>query len=147
MKRLFETADLEAELFEMDGNPEGNMEYLEIDLGNIPEDAESMMGNYSMEDLEEFPALELTLELADGRTLEYELAAVFVHKEKEYVGLHPKTDTEGLIHIMHLMQGEDDAIVLNQIEDEEELNEAFNVFLGLFAEESASYEDTNNENE
>lgn len=99
--KLYETAELEAELF--DGSAE---------LENFSEEE-------YIENLEDIPSLELTLELADGRTLIYELAGVFIHEEKEYAALHPKTDTEGIIHLMELAQGEDDELRLLPIADDE----------------------------
>ncbi len=73
--KLYETAELEAELF--DGSAE---------LENFSEEE-------YIENLEDIPSLELTLELADGRTLIYELAGVFIHEEKEYAALHPKSES------------------------------------------------------
>lgn len=101
MARLYETAELEAKLFE--------------DSAKL----ENFSDEEYIESIEDFPALELTLELADGRTLEYELAGVFVHDGKEYATLHPKTDTDGIIHLMELTQGEDDEIKLLPIADED----------------------------
>ena len=135
MKQLFETADLEAEIFQnAEGTNESNQE-VEYDLdGMLVSDIEGFK-NLSGEDTEDFPALELTLELTDGRILEYEVAAVFVHDDKEYVGLHPKSDTEGLIHIMQLLQGEDDAIELLPIKEEEELIAVYDTFFQLYADD------------
>ena len=100
MAKLYETAELEAELFE------------------DSVEAEDFSEDY-IEDLEDLPALELTLELADGRILEYELGGVFVHDDREYAALHPKTDTEGIYHLMELAQGEDDDIKLLPVADED----------------------------
>ena len=112
MAKLYETAELEAELFE------DTVETMDFAENN-------------MEDLGELPALELTLELTDGRILEYELGGVFVHEEKEYAALHPKTDTEGIFHVMELAQGEDDEIQLLPVPDEEwdAVSESFYKFL------------------
>ena len=112
MAKLYETIELEAELFEeVPKTQEGSDDYIE-----------------SLEDL---PALELTLELADGRVLEYELGGVFVHEDKEYAALHPKTDTEGTFHLMELTQGKDDEIMLLPVpgEDWDSVSEAFYKFL------------------
>ena len=145
MKRLFETADLEAELFGEGEIQEEDFESPEYDLDEVTDENPDVLENLSEDAMEGFPALELTLELADGRMLEYELAAVFVHNEKEYMSLRPKSDSEGLFHIMQLLQGENDEIVLKQIEDEEEMKAVYDTFYELFAEEEVSdgeyYED------
>ncbi len=136
MKRLFETADLEAELFgeEKALTEEFQQEY---DLTELTDEDMADLENLSEEDVKDFPALELSLDLEDGRVLEYELAAVFVHEGKEYVGLHPKNDTEGEFQMMRLLPGEDDGIMLQQIEDEEELLAVFEVFCNLYSEDGA----------
>ena len=134
MKRLYDTAALEAELFETDTEPAESAEDMEFDLGHLTEESMMALENCADEEENAFPALELSLELADGRILEYELAAVFAHKEKEYVGLHPKSDAEGLIHIMRMTQGENDEIVLHQMESEDEIQEVYQVFFDLFTE-------------
>ena len=131
MKRLFETADLEAELF---GEEKAQTEEFlqEYDLTELTAEDMADLENLSVEDVKDFPSLEISLELEDGSILAYELAAVFAHGEMEYVGLHPKGDTEGEFQIMRLLQGEDDEIVLQQIEDEEELQTVFEVFCNLY---------------
>lgn len=136
MKRLFETAELEAELFGREIDPDETSDGSEIDLENLTEEAAAFLENVSDEEMEGFPALELTLELTDGRKLEYELVAVFLHNETEYVGLHPKSDTQGLIHIMQMSQGENDELVLNQIEDDEELQAVYDTFYNLFEKDN-----------
>ena len=135
MKRLFETAELEAELFDMNETPEENTEDLELGLDELTEESMSILEKFSEGELEDFPALELTLELVDGRVLEYELAAVFLHGEKEYAALHPKSDSEGLIHIMELLQGENDEIELKQIESEEEIVAVYDTFYSMFSDD------------
>lgn len=135
MKQLFETADLEAEIFQSEEDTSENIQEVEYDLdGMLASDIDGLE-NLSEQDVENFPSLELTLELSDGRILEYEVAAVFVHEDKEYVGLHPKSDTEGLIHIMQLLQGEDDAIELLPIKEEEELIAVYDTFFQLYADD------------
>jgi len=138
MKRLYGTADLEAELFE-DGSvlAEGSEER-EYDLTEVTEENLAVLEKLSEEDMNDFPALELSLELTDGRILEYEVASVFVHGEKEYIGLHPKSDTEGLIHIMQLTQGEDDDIELLPIKEEEEIQAVYDAFFRLYADDYES---------
>ena len=136
MKQLFGTADLEAEIFQSADGTKENIQEVEYDLdGMLVSDIEDFQ-NLSEEDTEDFPALELTLELTDGRILEYEVAAVFVHEDKEYVGLHPKSDTEGLIHIMQLLQGEDDEIELLPIKEEEELIAVYDTFFKLYGKQA-----------
>lgn len=101
MAKLYETAELEAELFE---------EAIEIEDFSYEE---------MTEDSEGLPALELYLDLEDGSTLEFELGGVFVHGDKEYAVLHPKTDEGGIIHLMELTQGDDDEIQLLPVAEEE----------------------------
>ena len=122
MARLYETEDLEATVF----SEEGNLE--DFDFDKIS-DEKFQTG------MEEFPALELTLELTDGRTLEYEVFGVFICGEKEYVALHPKTDTEGIIHLMELTAGEDDEIKLLPIEDDAEMEAATAAFYEHFEQD------------
>lgn len=123
MKHLFDTDQLEAAIFSAE----------EAEASIKPEIEEpEVLDEANPEDL---PALELTLELADGRSLTYEVIGVFVHEEKEYAALHPKTDTEGEIHLMQLLPGENDEIRLLPIEDDEELNAAADAFYRLIADE------------
>ena len=149
MKRLYGTADLEAELFEDSGVPVEEAEEQEYDLTEVTEENLAVLETLSEEDMNDFPALELSLELSDGRVLEYEVAAVFVHDEKEYVGLHPKSDTEGLIHIMQLTQGIDDGIELLPIKEEEELQAVYDTFFRLYADdyESGASDETDENSE
>lgn len=138
MKRLYGTADLEAELFEDSGVPVEEAEEQEYDLTEVTEENLAVLETLSEEDMNDFPALELSLELSDGRVLEYEVAVVFVHAEKEYIGLHPKSDTEGLIHIMQLTQADDDGIDLLPIKEEEELQAVYDTFFRLYADDYES---------
>ena len=138
MKKLFETADLEAEIFSGEEKPEELVQEREYDLEQEAEDGFAGLENLSEDAMEGFPALELTLELTDGRVLEYEVAAVFVHEGKEYIGLHPKSDTEGLIHVMQLIQGENDEIELLPIKEEKELNAVYETFFELYAEDDGA---------
>lgn len=112
MKQLFGMEDLEAEIFDA---KEAALDMSEEELDMSEEELE-----VSEADLEEFPALELELELMDGRSLTYEVVGVFVYEEKEYAALHLKTDTEGTVHVMQLLPGENDEIRLLPIEDDEE---------------------------
>lgn len=133
MKQLYGTADMEAELFDEREvlEEEATQEY---DLVEAAADNFESLGDLSGDDFDGFPALELTMELSDGRILEYELAAVFVHNEKEYVSLHPKTDTDGAFHIMRLLPGENDEITLHPIEGEEELQAVYEAFFKFYTD-------------
>lgn len=87
---------------------------------------------------EEFPALEFTLNLEDGRTLVCEafgiFAAVYEGAERQYIALHPKEDTEGLIHLLRMEPGEDDELLLVPMEDDGEQQEAEQAFYRLFGQ-------------
>lgn len=104
MGRLYETDDLEALIF---SGEEDYVAYEELSDEELQVSAEDL------------PALEFTLELSDGRILEYEVFGVFICGEKEYVALHPKTDTEGEIHLMELTGDENDDIRLLPVEEDE----------------------------
>ncbi len=135
MKQLFGTMDLEAEVFEIEKEVEDQVQETEYILGEGTAEEYAVLDNLQEQEDINFPALELTLELSDGRLLEYEVASVFVHEGKEYIGLHPKSDTDGLIHIMQLLQGEDDEIELLPIKKEEELQAVYNTFFRLYADD------------
>ena len=89
----------------------------------------------------EFPALELELELENGQTLKCQVVSVFLAGEKEYMALHPVEDTEGMIHIMILEQGENDDIRLLPVEDEAELERAALAFHKFMDDSKLEYED------
>lgn len=127
MRKLFDTADLEAELFEGE-----QTETLETEVDITYEEAEDLEVGFSEEDIDDFPALEFSLTLADGRILDYEAVGIFIHEEKEYMVLHPKTDTDGIVHLMELIQGEDDEIQLLPVKDEdfEAVSETFHRVFG-----------------
>ena len=135
MKHLYGMADLEAQVFEAENEAQNSDQEIEFILGDGTSEEYAELTDFIDQGAGDFPALELSLELSDGRILEYEVASVFVHGEKEYIGLHPKTDTEGLIHIMQLMQGVDDEIELLPIKDEEELRSVYDTFFKLYADE------------
>ena len=131
MKYLYGTTDLEAELFSENIMTEEEFQEENYDISE--EAAETMLlEDLSPESLDDFSALELTLELADGRSLEYETFGVFVHENKEYVALHPKTDMEGTIHLMELTSSENDEIELLPIEDDEEYEAVAAAFYQVF---------------
>ena len=138
MKHLYGMADLEAQVFEAENEAQNSDQEIEFILGDGTPEEYAELTDLLEQEADEFPALELSLELSDGRILEYEVASVFVHDEKEYIGLHPKTDAEGLIHIMQLTQGADDEIELLPIKDEEELQAVYNTFFRLYADDYTS---------
>ncbi|MBE5972298.1 MAG: DUF1292 domain-containing protein [Lachnoclostridium sp.] len=118
MKKLFEIDELEQQVFA----DETNQVFVSEEEVNISEDPDS------------FPALEFILTLEDGQILEYEAVGIFLLGEKEYMALHPKTDEDGVIHIMNLTQGDDDEIQLSPVEDEEEFEAAAETFYRLIAD-------------
>lgn len=134
MKQLFGTSDLEAEVFDSE-------ELLKDEISQTDDYSEETADEFDdLEELAEFkmenlPALELSLELEDGRTEVYEVATVFACGEKEYIGLFPKSDTDGTLCVMQLMQGEDDEIELLPVE-EEEWQAVHDRFLELYAGEN-----------
>ena len=101
MAQLFGVEDLEAAVFDEQ------------------DQALSVLERMSAGDMDAFPALELTLDLEDGRSLVYETFGVFVHGEKEYVVLCPTGEEQGEIHLMELTAGENDEINLLPIPDED----------------------------
>lgn len=135
MKHLFGTVDLEAEIFETETKSEEADQEMEYILGDGTAEDYAEITPFLEQNIDDFPALELKLELVDGRTLEYEVVNVFVHDEKEYIGLHPKSDTEGLIHIMQLAQSEDDEIELLPIKSEEELQAVYQTFFRMYEDD------------
>lgn len=147
MKHLLGTADLEAEIFEAENEAEEKKQEIEYILGDGTAEDYAEIEHLLAEDAADFPALELSLELTDGRILEYEVASVFVHGEKEYIGLHPKSDADGLIHIMQLTQGEDDEIELLPIKDEEELQAVYDAFFKLYADDYEAEDSVEMDNE
>ena len=147
MKHLLGTADLEAEIFEAENEAEEKKQEIEYILGDGTAEDYAEIEHLLAEDAADFPALELSLELTDGRILEYEVASVFVHGEKEYIGLHPKSDADGLIHIMQLTQGADDEIELLPIKDEEELQAVYDAFFKLYADDYEAEDSVEMDNE
>ena len=128
MRKLFYIDDLEAEVFsdnEMTSN---------IDHDLTEESEEDFFKALESSSEADFPALELELIVEDGQVLVYEAASVFVMGDKEYMGLHPKGDEDGTIHIMELRQGEKDSIELFPVEDDKEFEEAAEAFYQLIAD-------------
>lgn len=76
----------------------------------------------------------LELELKDGQVMTCEVVDVFAYEEHEYMVLHPIEDTEGVVHLMRMGAGEDDALQLYSIEDEQELQTAIEIFKELYEE-------------
>lgn len=115
MGRLYDISELEADVFS------------EEERHEMYED-ETYEDDLIVEADTEFPALELELELEDGQVLVCEAVGVFLAGDYEYMALHPKTDTEGIVHLMRLEPGEDDELKLSPIKDEEELQVAAEAF-------------------
>lgn len=67
----------------------------------------------------------MTVTLEDGTETEYMVAGVFLEGEKEYIALETQ---EGDIHIMELLQGEEDEVRLLPIEEKEEQDRAIEAF-------------------
>lgn len=111
----FDISELEAAVFP-DEAPVGMDENEEV-----PEtDMEEMISEEPLEELE--------LELNDGQVLVCEILDVFAHDDREYMVLHPKEDTEGVVHLMRIGEGEGGVLKLSPIEDEEELQRAAEIF-------------------
>lgn len=128
MKQLFGTSDLEAEVFTQEELSEDDSLQTEDDsaeaVNEFEEAAEELaaferLEKLSEREMERLPALELSIELEDGSTETYEVATVFACGEKEYIGLFPKSDTEGTLSIMQLTHDEDDEIKLLPVAEEE----------------------------
>ena len=129
MKKFFDTSELEFEVFS--------------DTDNLRDMTDEEFREADGIEENDFPALELELTLSDGSILVYEAVGVFVLGEKEYMALHPKNDTEGIIHIMELTQGEDDEIKLLPVEDDKEFEMATEAFYRLIADRNVEGEGYN----
>lgn len=141
MKHLFGISDLEALVFSQEETDlEGYREAATEESGDEYElTSEEIFQLEGFEEMEEsdpgdFPALELQLELDDGTSREFQLFGVFVHEEKEYAVLHPKNGPEEELHVMQLLQGEEDEICLLPVE-EDELEALSKTFNHLYGEE------------
>lgn len=134
MKQLFGTSDLEAEVFTSEELSEYESSQTEAEFEEAADEL-AVLEKLSEQEMERLPALELSMELEDGSTEEYEVATVFACGEKEYIGLFPKSDTDGTLAIMQLVQGDDDEIKLLPVE-EEEWQTVQDRFAELYAEES-----------
>lgn len=134
MAGIYSTEDLEQMVFS-----ENESEEPDSRTAAQPDEEEALR-TFLKEELsagvpEGFPTLELELTLEDGRNLVCEVVGVFlVQSGKQYMALHPKEDTEGLIHILEMAEGEDDELLLLPIEDEGEREEAEQTFYRLLAE-------------
>lgn len=119
MERFYETEDLESAVFGSDA----------IEAPDAVEDPEDLA------EAADLPSLELELTLEDGRRLACQAVGVFLAGEKQYIALHPKEDTEGVIHILELARGEDDQAKLLPVEDEQELEEAARAFYHMIGDD------------
>lgn len=118
MGRFYDISELEAAVFS-DEESEKLTEENNIDL----EREETLLE----EELEE-----LELELKDGQTMICEIIEVFIHEDQEYMVLHPKEDTEGIVYLMRMGAGENDELKLYPIENEEELLSVTKRFREIF---------------
>lgn len=87
----------------------------------------------ALENLEDFPVMEFTLALEDGRELTCEAVGIFGNDAAQYIALHPKEDQEGLIHILKMVQGDEDELLLLPVEDDKERMEAESEFYRMFS--------------
>lgn len=71
----------------------------------------------------------MTVTLEDGTQMEYTVAGVFLEGEKEYIALE---NQEGDIHIMELLEGEEDEVRLLPVEEKEEQERAIEAFRYYF---------------
>lgn len=131
-------ADSGGETDDGDGKDNGNEAdgLVEELFGELPEGIETQE---LLEELSEsdFEPMIVNLELSDGSVMSYEAVGVFIVGETQYMALHPKGEPEtGNIPILLLryVQGEDDELLLQQIEDDEEFEAAEAAFNRMFAD-------------
>lgn len=111
MRQFFDTEFLENQVFGEDATGEEGMESLPV---------------------------EIMLTLEDGRDLTCRVAGVFMEQEKEYIALEAdekRDDSEGMIYVMGLSQGEEDGIELRPLVDKEEQERALAAFFRMVEEE------------
>lgn len=99
-------------------------------FGGLPEgmDPQEFFEELSAGD---FEPMIVTLEMSDGSTKKYEAMGVFLAEDRQYMALHPAgAPAEGDIPVLLLRydQGEDDELILNQIEDDDEFEAAERAF-------------------
>lgn len=124
MGRFLDISELEAAVF----SGETIEEAIEEPEADEPETEEM---------ISEEPPEELELELEDGQTMLCEIVTVFVHEDREYMVLHPKEDTDGIVYLMRMSAGEQDELKLSQIEDEKELQAVSEVFWEIYKNENS----------
>ncbi len=121
MAGMYSTEDLERQVFSDETEmPE------DFPAPEVPEEFASL------EVPEDFPALEFTLALEDGGELVCEAVGIFGSEAAQYIALHPKEDTEGLIHILKMARGGEDELLLLPVEDDGERIEAESEFHRMF---------------
>lgn len=141
--RFLGTADYESLVFggeETAGGKEEAFDGLSEELseelfGELPEgmDVQELLNELSESD---FEPMIVNLELSDGSILSYEAMGVFLVEDTQYMALHPKGGAEeGDIPVILLRytQGENDELILQQIEDDEEFEAAEAAFNRMFA--------------
>ncbi len=99
-------------------------------FGSLPEgmDPQELLEDLSTDD---FEPMIVTLELSDGSTKKYEAMGVFLAGDRQYMALHPADGpAEGDIPVLLLRydQGEDDELLLSQIEEDDEFEAAERAF-------------------
>lgn len=93
--------------------------------GEEKDEDESEEENEVTEFLDTEAPVKMTVTLENGMQVEYTVAGVFLEGEKEYIALETQ---EGDIHIMELLEGEEDEVRLLPIEEKEEQERAIEAF-------------------
>lgn len=76
----------------------------------------------------------ITLELVGGTAVECEALASFSSPENSYMALVPVKDNEdGTVYLYRMAEGEDDSVLLENIDDDREYQEAADLFEEMFA--------------
>lgn len=107
-------------------------ELLEDQVFQDADDDEGFLDDFVPETEEEPEELIFRLHLEDGSELTCRAVAVFLAGEKEYIALEAE---ENEIHIMELLKGEDDSVVLEVPQEEEERELAWQAFMEIFEED------------
>ncbi len=129
-----------ADSHESEGFPQTGDWQEEWELEDV-QDLESLDGEWQPEELpeevleelmeEDFPPLTIDLVTEDGRRLSYEAVGVFLAGGQQYMALHPTDgarEGEIPIELMRCLEGEEDALVLEPIDDEKEYEAAAEAF-------------------
>ena len=90
----------------------------------------------SEKDLEMEELEVVTLEDEDGNEIEFELAAIMPHGDKQYAVLLPLEEDDGGIVILEYQQTDDEeGDLYSDVEDEDILDAVFNKFKEAYADE------------